>query len=68
MLRFGLILATLAAVLGLIADYPIDSPRVLSMPLLIVSGLMWSVATFCILMASGARGSRADEPPGYIAP
>ena len=68
MLRIGLILAGLATVLGLIASYPIDSAYVTSMPLLMVSGGLWTAATVLVLWASAARNSRADEPPGYIRP
>jgi len=68
MLRFGLILAGFAAVLGLIASYPIDSVRITSMPLLMVSGVLWAAAVPLILLSSAARGGRGDEPPGHIRP
>lgn len=68
MLRIGLILVALATVLGLIGGYPIDSPRMASEPLVLISGFLFTAATVLILMTAGGFSSRADEPPGHIRP
>ncbi len=68
MLRIGLIVAAIGAVLGLIGDYPINSPAYLSFELAVVGGLMLALGTVFVLWASGKRGGRGDEPPGYIRP
>ncbi|MBK8013544.1 MAG: hypothetical protein IPK13_19590 [Deltaproteobacteria bacterium] len=64
----GILLLMVGAVLGLVGDYPIDHPAYRSLGLLVAGGLLVAAGIAVLLIASGARGSREDEPPSRISP
>ncbi|MCB9653305.1 MAG: hypothetical protein H6729_04130 [Deltaproteobacteria bacterium] len=64
----GLLLLFVGAVLGLVGDYPIDHPAYRSLGLLMTSGFLVASGVAVLLIVSGARGGREDEPPSKISP